>query len=178
MAIGSNESNGSNRGSKTHGVLCELSLDHERLDSVDRVDIGHAVLHDPAHRLETLPRAHHRHSVALHQDVAVGEELQRPQGGAIRAHEPLSPLDEALLIADHAPDLDDVRLHLVLQDLDGLLHGHAARQELDEVAGFQDNEGISRLSRRLDCHGALDQVELAGDPVLLQLLRHQRPDLL
>ena len=50
-----------------------------------------------AHRFEALVGAHGSHSVALHQDVAGGEQLQRFERGSIGPQQPLSSFHEDLL---------------------------------------------------------------------------------
>lgn len=58
--------------------------------------------------------------LTLHQYVAVCEQLQRLECAAVGPDQALSPLHELLLVAQHAADLDDVALHVVLQDLQRL----------------------------------------------------------
>lgn len=159
-------------------VLGQLALDHELLDMVDGVDVAHAVLDDAAHLLEPLVGPHDGDGVAVHQNVRLREELERLERRAVRAEDALAALDEAVLVADQVADLDDVAGHAVLEDLDGLRRGDAARQQLDEVAGVEDGGRVKRLARRLDHHGTLHQVQRAGDAVLLERLGDERPRLL
>ena len=49
------------------------------------------------HLLETLEGAHGGHRVALHQDVAAGEQLQSLQRRAVGPQQPLPPLHKLLL---------------------------------------------------------------------------------
>ena len=45
--------------------------------------------------------------------------------------------------------------------------GHRAREQLERVAGLDDGVGVLGLARGPDAHGAVDQVELAGETDLL-----------
>ena len=56
-------------------VLGELPTDHELLDTVDGVNVVHAVDDDPSDLFQALERAHGGYRVSLHHDVALGEEL-------------------------------------------------------------------------------------------------------
>lgn len=67
---------------------------------------------------------------------------------AVLSQYPLSPLDEALLVPHHAPDLDDVACHAVLENLDGLGRRHGTREKLDQIARIEDGCGIERLDTR------------------------------
>lgn len=109
---------------------------------------------------------------------------------SVRANDSLSPLDEALFVADNVADLDDIACLVVTKDLDGLRCGIRAasssigearevwshelsathlRQvdstshKLDHVPGVENRVGIECLPCRLDRHATLDQVECAGD---------------
>ena len=159
--------------------LRQFSLDHQRLDRVDRVDVLHAVDDDSTHRFQALVASHHRDRVPLHQHVAVREQLDCFQGGAFGAHEALPTLDETVFRGYVAADFDDVALHVVVQDFNGLVEGNAAREELDQIARFQNDVTTRELSRksgrvlcfarRLDRHRTFNAVQLAVDSVFLQL---------
>ena len=56
---------------------------------IDGVDVVHAVQHHFARRFEPLICAHARHRVALHEDVARGEQLQRFERGPVGPQQPL-----------------------------------------------------------------------------------------
>ena len=63
------------------------------------------------------------------QDVAPSQQLQRLQRGAVWPQQPLPPLHEAVLGAHHAADLDDVTLHVVLQNAQRL----QGQKQLDKM---------------------------------------------
>mmetsp|Transcript_26419 Transcript_26419/g.57629 ORF Transcript_26419/g.57629 Transcript_26419/m.57629 type:complete len:237 (+) Transcript_26419:619-1329(+) len=136
-----------------------------------------AVLHDAAHRLEALEGAHGGHCVALHQDVALCEQLDCLEGGAVGADQALPPLHKLLLVADDAANLDDVALHVIIQDLESLGCRHTPGQQLDKVAGLDDDVGVVRLAGGLDGHGALNQVEFTRHTQLLKSFCDCRPHL-
>lgn len=142
---------------------------------VYRVYILHTILHHPPHLLQTLVPAHRRHRVALHQDIAARQQLQRFERAPIRPQYPLPALHKALLVAHQVADLDDVGRHAVLQDLDRLRERHRPRKQLDQVPRLEDRRGVVRLARRAHRHGALDEIERACDLVLLERPRHERP---
>ena len=96
--------------------------------------IGHSVLDNPPHGLQPLERPHGRDRVALHQDVALGQQLEGLQRRPVRPEDPLPPLDKALLVPHQVADLDDVGRHAVVQDLDRLRRRHGAGEQLDQVA--------------------------------------------
>ena len=50
------------------------------------------------------------------------------EGTAIRANDTLPPLDEALLITNNIPYLNDVARHVVIQDLDRLSNRDTPRK--------------------------------------------------
>ena len=50
------------------------------------------------------------------------------EGTAIGTNDTLSPLDEALLVTDSIPYLDDVARHVVVQDLDRLSNRDTPRE--------------------------------------------------
>jgi hypothetical protein len=57
---------------------------------------------------------------------------------------PLPPLHEPFLVPHHAPDLENVARHPVLENLNGLRRWYGPRQELDEVSRVQNR-------RRIEC---------------------------
>ena len=128
----------------------------------------HGVFDDTTDGLEAFVGPHGGDGVSLHQQIALGEQLECFQGGAVGAQDALAALDEAVLVADQVADLDDVHGHVVLEDLDGLGRGHATREELDQVAGGEDGGRVVRLSCGCDGHGALDEVEGGGDAMFLE----------
>mmetsp|Transcript_30792 Transcript_30792/g.92342 ORF Transcript_30792/g.92342 Transcript_30792/m.92342 type:complete len:286 (-) Transcript_30792:601-1458(-) len=65
-------------------VLCQFALDHHGLDVVNRMHVVHAIHHHFAHLLETSVLSDGRHGATLHKDVAVGEQLDCLECGAIR----------------------------------------------------------------------------------------------
>lgn len=144
-------------------VGAEFALDHQLLDVVDGVDVRHAVRDHAADFFEPRVGPHDRDGVALHHDVGARQQLQRLERRAVRAEDALAPFDEALFVADQVADLDDVGGDAVVEDLDGLRGGHAAREELDEVARFEDRGWVVGLARGAHGHAAFDEVERAGD---------------
>mmetsp|Transcript_120511 Transcript_120511/g.341520 ORF Transcript_120511/g.341520 Transcript_120511/m.341520 type:complete len:296 (-) Transcript_120511:389-1276(-) len=130
-------------------VLLELPADHELLDVVYGVDVLETVLDYAADLLNALDGAHYGDGLPLHQYVALCEELNRLQRGPVRPYKPLAPLHKALLRVHHAADLHDVGVVVVLQDLLCLGQGRAAREELEHVAGLDDDVGVPRLPRGL-----------------------------
>ena len=145
------------------------------------MDVFHAVNDDSTHRFEALVASHHRDGVPLNQHVAVREQLDRFQRRAFGAHETLATLDETVFRGYVAADFDDVALHVVVQDFNGLVEGNAASKQLDQIARFQNDvttaqsklEGIRvlRFTRRFDRHRTFDAVQLAVNSVFLQLDR-------
>jgi hypothetical protein len=139
------------------------------------MDVVHAVDDDAAHLLEALERPHGRDRVALHEDVAVGEELDGLERRAVRADDALAALDKALLVADQARNLDDIARDAVLQDLERLRRGHATREQLEQVTALEHDIRVPRLARRPHSHPALHQVQLARQPVRVQRRRDAAP---
>ena len=80
-------------------VFHEFPLDHEFFDVVDGVNILHGVDDDPPHDLETLEPPNQTDCPSLHQNVALGQQLQGLQGVSVGTNQPLPPLDEPLLVA-------------------------------------------------------------------------------
>lgn len=156
-------------------ILGQLALDHQLFDVVYGMDVGHAVLHHPAHLLETFVPTHDADRVPLHEHVRLRQQLQRLQGAPTGAEDALPPLHESLLVAYQRPDLDDVGRDVVLEDPDRLSGGHASRKQLDQVPRVEDRGGIVRLARRLHRHAPFDQVKRACYPVLLECSSDQRP---
>ena len=101
------------------------------------------------HLLEPLEVPHGRHCVALHQDVAAGEQLQSLEGGAVGPNQALPPLHKLLLVANHAANLDDVTLHLVLQHLERLQGGRVGGV-VSKSGVFQQAEVQRRASSTAD----------------------------
>ena len=104
----------------------------------------------------------------------------------------MPPLNEALLIPDHAPNLDDVACHAVLEDLDGLWRGHGASKQLDKIARIENGCRIeclgtplavrawngaeeSHLARCLDRHGTFDKIENWDNAKLVESLGDEGP---
>lgn len=56
-------------------VLRELALEHQLFDTVDGVDVLHAVEHDPTDFFDGFEGAHDADGVALYEDVALREEF-------------------------------------------------------------------------------------------------------
>ena len=138
--------------------------------------IIHTIHHHLPHLLQAPIAAHDRDGTSLDQDEAAGQQLKGLQCCAIRAKEPLPPLDKALLVPDQAANLDDVaRNVVVVHYAHSLLDRDGAGDELDEVAGAQDGGGVPGLAGGLDGERALDSVELRVDSVLVACPLHQRP---
>ncbi len=78
-------------------VLGKLSLDHERLNVVDRVNVLYAVLHNTPDLLQAHIWPHAGDSIALNQDVALCQELKRFQSSPIWTDKALSSLDKLFL---------------------------------------------------------------------------------
>ena len=56
-------------------VFCELAFDHQLFDTIDGVDVLHAVEYDPADFFDGFEGTHDADGVSLHEDVALGEEF-------------------------------------------------------------------------------------------------------
>lgn len=76
-----------------------------------------------SHLLQARIRSNGRHGIPLDQNVTVGEQLDGLQRAALGADDALPALDEALAVANHRADLDDVAGDVVLQHADGLESG-------------------------------------------------------
>ena len=111
------------------------------------MDVLHAVHDDFAHLLEALVAPHHGNGVALDEDVARRQKLQRFEGLSLVPHKPLPPLHETLAVTHDAADLDDVALAIIVKNAQRLLHRDRAREELDEVARLDDDVRIHCLAR-------------------------------
>lgn len=114
------------------------------------MDVGHAVIHHPPNFFQALVRSHCADSVALHEYVAAGQQLEGLQGGAIGTEDSLPSFDEAVFVRDLVPDLDDVAGHTVFEDFDGLWGGDAAGEEFDKVSSVENGCRVVGLSCRLD----------------------------
>lgn len=161
-------------------VLGQLPLDHQLLDVVDGVHVGHAVLDHAAHLLQPFVWPHGADRVALHEDVAAREELERFQRAPVRSQDALPPLHEAVPVAHQVPDLDDVggaggAVAVVVEDADGLRGGDAAAEQLDAVARGEDGRRVVGLERGADRHAPRDEVERAGDVVPREGAGDERP---
>lgn len=126
---------------------------------VDGVDVGHAIRHYAADFFQTWIRSHDGDSVPLYEDVGLGKEFKGFEGGTVGAEDALAALDEAFFVANEVTDLDYVACGGVFEDFDGLWSGHGAREEFDEVAGFEDGGWVVGFSGRAHGHGAFDEVE-------------------
>lgn len=154
------------------------------LDPVNGMDVLHAINHNPSNLLQILVFAHGCDSVSLDEDVAVRQEFDSLEGAgsetvtakqtpstthlecaAIRSDNPLSSLDESILVPDHPTNLDDIARHLVLQHLDRLRHRHTSCQQADHIPGLQDDIRVVRFTCRFDGHATLNEIEDAGDAV-------------
>lgn len=157
-------------------VLGQFALDHELLDVVYRVHVSHCVQYDLPHRLKRLEVPHRCHSVALHQNVALGQQLQGLQRHALRADEPLATLDEAVLIADEASYLDDVAEHvIVLKDFHRLLIRDGSGQKLNEIACSDNRIWVPSLPRCFDRHASLNEVKFGSDLEAAEFLFRKGP---
>mmetsp|Transcript_28049 Transcript_28049/g.64207 ORF Transcript_28049/g.64207 Transcript_28049/m.64207 type:complete len:315 (-) Transcript_28049:156-1100(-) len=159
------------------GVLGQLPLDHEAFDVVDGMDVVHAVHDHGARRLDAGGGSHDAGGVSLHEHITLRQQLQGLEGGPVGTHEPLPPLHEPLPVPHHPPDLDDVAVHVVVQDLQRLGGRDRPRQQPDQVPGLHDGVGVAGQARRHHGHGALDEVQLAGDLVGVEGARDDRPHL-
>jgi hypothetical protein len=110
----------------------------------------------------------------LHENIALGQQLQSLECRTVRTQKTLAALDKALLVPHNPTDLDDVRLHVVIQDLQRLLHGDTTSQELDEITGLNDDVGISGLAGGLHGHGTFDEVKLASNAKFLRVIIGKR----
>mmetsp|Transcript_32439 Transcript_32439/g.64311 ORF Transcript_32439/g.64311 Transcript_32439/m.64311 type:complete len:229 (-) Transcript_32439:95-781(-) len=139
--------------------------------------VVHAVHHDGPRLFDARSGTHHRHSVPLHEHVALRQELQRAESGAVRAHEPLPPLYEPVLVADHPADLDNVAVHVVVQDFQRLGRRDGPREQPDQVPRLHDRVRVPRPPGGRHGHGPLDQVELARHLPPVERAGHDRPHL-
>ena len=169
-------------------VFRQFAPDHELLDSVDGVNIVHAVDNDPSDFFQTLVSPHRSDRVSLYQDITLRQELNSLrvslvfsgnmlahfQRGPARTNNPLSPLDETLLVPHESSDFDHVACDVVLEHFQRLIvsltracrmlthlrRRHTPRKELQQVPTLENDIRIPGLSRCLDGHLTLDQVEL------------------
>lgn len=68
--------------------------------------------------------------LTLYKHVASCQQLHGLQRGPVWPNQALPPLDKLLLVSDQVADFDDVRLHLILQHLQGLHAGGIAQQQV------------------------------------------------
>jgi hypothetical protein len=87
---------------------------------VDGVNVAHTVFDDVAEFLKALVGAHTGNGGPVDKDVALSEEFEGFEGGAIGAKEALASFLEAFFVVDKTADLDDVAGHVVFEDFDGL----------------------------------------------------------
>lgn len=73
----------------------------------------------------------------------------------------LSAFDEALFITDKAAYFDDVACDGVIENFDGLADSCTTREELDEVAGFEDDIWVPCLAGCADGHGSMYEIKCA-----------------
>mmetsp|Transcript_24850 Transcript_24850/g.47145 ORF Transcript_24850/g.47145 Transcript_24850/m.47145 type:complete len:238 (-) Transcript_24850:207-920(-) len=145
---------------------------------VDGVSVVHAIHHHLASLLQPLVGSHARNCVPLHHDVTPREQLQRLQSGAVGSKQALASLGESVLVRHLASDFDDVRLHLIVQNLEGLRCWHAPGKQFNQIPCFDDDVWIPSLYRRSHRHGAFHQVEFAAYSVFFQSSSNGRPHLL
>ena len=76
---------------------------------------------------ELLEVAHGWHSVALYQNVAVGQKFKSFKGFSIRSYQSLSSFDKLVFVSDHASDFNYFYKHsVILHDFYCLREGHAS----------------------------------------------------
>ncbi len=141
------------------------------------MNIEHGVFNHSSTEFQLFVTSHHTHSVTLHHDVTLGQQLQSFQGLASWSDQPLSTFDKGLLVANIASDLHDITSHVVSQQLDCLWVGHTPLQQLDQVSSLDDDVGVPHISRRFDGQTAPGQVDLRCHIVLLKVPLQQRKDL-
>lgn len=78
------------------------------------------------------------------------------QRATVWTNDPLSSLDEPLLIPDDVSNLDDIAGNGVVQDLDRLTDSNTTSEELDHVPGLQDDVGIISLTCSSHRHRTVD----------------------
>ena len=135
---------------------------------IDWVHVAHAILNNATSFLQAMKGAHDGDGITLDEEIAAGEELNGFEGASIRPDEALTALGEAVFVAEHAADLDNVAVGVVVEDLQGLRRRDATREKLEEVTGFQNNERVGGFLCGADGHGALNEVELTADAMLFQ----------
>lgn len=133
-------------------ILSKLSLNHQLLDMVNRVNVLHTVKYYPAHFFETLVRTHSAHCIALYKDVTTGKELDGLKRAAIRTDYTLAPLNKALFVAHNVSNLDNIAGHIILKDFDSLREWNTAAQQLDQIACAQDNVRVKGFTGRAYGH--------------------------
>lgn len=94
-----------------------------------------------AHLFQAFVGAHCGNSVALNKYVALCQELQCFEGGTIGPYKPLPPPHKLVFASNDVAYLDDIALHVVLQDFHCL---QGARLALDAVncCQLQDREQV------------------------------------
>ncbi|MPC42840.1 hypothetical protein E2C01_036471 [Portunus trituberculatus] len=72
--------------------MCEILQQDLEIDGIEQeaTDLQHSFM-----------RTNSSHGGPLHQHVAVCEQLQRLEGGAVGSHQPLPPLHKPILVAHH-----------------------------------------------------------------------------
>lgn len=128
------------------------------------MDIGHAVVHYPPNLFQAFIRSHCADGVALHENVAAGQQLEGFQGGAIGTEYSLPSLDEAVFVGDLIPNFDYVAGHAIFEDFDRLWGGDAAGEEFDEVSGIEDGCRVVGFSGCLD--GPISGVAISNVRIL------------
>ena len=159
------------------GILLQLLADHEFLDDVDRMDVIHARKHYSADLLEILEGPHRGYGVTLDHDVAICHQFNRLQGATVGTDQAGTSLCKPLLVSHEVFDFDDVAGHIITKDLQGLLHGHRSRKQLDQVSCLNNHVRIVHLPGRANSHATFNQIQLAVHTYILQRLGHDGPDL-
>ncbi|GMT11311.1 hypothetical protein PFISCL1PPCAC_2608, partial [Pristionchus fissidentatus] len=158
-------------------ILHQFPLDHHRLDVVDGMDVVHAVRHDRRDLLESREGSNCSHGASLDAHVALREQLDGLQCGAIVADETSSTLDESLLVRHHGRDLDDLTADVVLQRTNRLLVRYGTGHQLEHTTNLDDNVRVPCLSRGPNGHGSLKQIEFSLEVVVAERLLNKRPTL-
>lgn len=120
------------------------------------------------------------------------------EGRSTRTENPLSALDEPVVVANNVANLDNIGVDGVLEDLDGLFRHapfcisglldcrerartesshlrerHTSSEQLDQIARLEDDIRVERLPRSLDRHRTLDQIQRRANALQLSLLLDQ-----
>mmetsp|Transcript_9609 Transcript_9609/g.17323 ORF Transcript_9609/g.17323 Transcript_9609/m.17323 type:complete len:208 (-) Transcript_9609:6-629(-) len=138
--------------------------------------VVHAFFHNLPHLFQPFVISQCTHCIALHQHKAIRQQLNCFQSRSMRANQSLASFHKPFFVSHQISDLNHVTIHVIAQHFTRLCQWNRPRQQLDQIACFQNDVWIKRLVCCRDFHASFNQIQRWKNSMRFKKFRECWPD--